>query len=119
MKSDLLLETSPAVRLDANGQPAFTDRGTRLTFDRELVTDDQILAVVRHMAAKFSQPLTLTGDCQIFLRRMARTCAQQGIEVENPELQDYMEEVVALQAAAKVVPFQATASSRSTDSALR
>jgi hypothetical protein len=112
-------ETSPVSYRDANGGHVFSDRGRSLVIEGELatVTDDQIMAVIQHAIAQFGQPLALTGDSQIFVRRMARICAEQGIAVANPELQDYMADAVARQRAKKVIPFRARASRRSTDSA--
>lgn len=114
-KSWLVQEKAPVVHRDTNGERTFNDRGSRLTFDRESVTDDQILAALRHAVDKYGPPLVLTGECQNFARRMARIAADQGIEVDNPELQDVIADVVARRRAAKVIPFKAEVSIGSID----
>lgn len=71
----------------ADGAHLFTDRGNRLTFDRVLVTDDDIRLALLHAQQKFGRQLTLTGDDPVFSARMARLADDLGIVVLNPELQ--------------------------------
>lgn len=64
----------------------FTDRGNRITFDRPLVTDDELRLALLHAREKFGNRLTLTGEDPIFTARMARMADDLGMEVLNPEL---------------------------------
>ena len=70
------------------GDHLFTDMGNRVTFDRELVTDDDIRLLLAHGQQKFGNELTLTGDDPRFRERMARLADDMGLTVLNPELQD-------------------------------
>lgn len=97
------LATSPEIRRDVLGTPLFVDRGDRLTFDREHVSDEAIVECLLEAKARFGGPLVLTGDCPIFKRRMARLAAERGIEVDNPELQDVIQTAIRDQRAKKVV----------------
>ena len=72
---------------DRAGGHLFTDRGNRVTFDRERVTDDEIRLALAHAQHKFGLPLTLTGDDPVFTHRMARLAGDMGISILNPELQ--------------------------------
>lgn len=65
----------------------FTDRGNRLTFDRERVTDDELRLALLHAREKFGHKLTLTGDDPVFTARMAKMADDLGLQVLNPELQ--------------------------------
>ena len=87
LKSRLLRAASPRKHLGVNGQHQFTDRGDRITFDRELVTDDELLSALRHAAATFGGPVELTGDCAVFRERMERVAARHGIAIANPRFQ--------------------------------
>jgi hypothetical protein len=71
---------------DLAGDHLFTDRGSRVTFDRVRVTDDEIRVALAHAQQKFGQPLTLTGDDPIFTERMARLADDMGIGILNPEM---------------------------------
>lgn len=64
----------------------FTDRGNRLTFDRKLVTDDELRLALLHAREKFGNKLTLTGEDPVFTARMARMADDLGIGILNPEL---------------------------------
>lgn len=70
----------------------FTDRGNRLTFDRKLVTDDELRLALLHAREKFGNRLTLTGEDPIFLTRMARMADDLGMRVINPELASIISE---------------------------
>ena len=70
------------------GDHLFTDRGNRITFDREIVTDDDVRLALVHAQQKFGNELTLTGDDPRFKERMARIADDMGMTVLNPELQD-------------------------------
>ena len=72
---------------DQAGVHLFTDRGNRVTFDRERVSDDEIRLALAHEQQKFGLPLTLTGDDPVFTQRMARLADDMGISILNPELQ--------------------------------
>ena len=76
---------------DRAGSHLFTDRGNRVTFDRERVTDDDIGLALAHAQHKFGQPLTLTGGDPVFMHRMARLADDMGISILNPELQQVVE----------------------------
>lgn len=97
------LATSPEIRRDVLGKPLFVDRGDRLTFDREHVSDEAIVECLLEAKSRFGSPLVLTGDCPIFKRRMARLAAERGIEVDNPELQHVIQTAIRDQRAKKVV----------------
>jgi hypothetical protein len=70
----------------------FTDRGNRITFDRELVSDEDILLALAHAQQKFGRQVTLTGDDPVFLARMACLADDMGMAVLNPDLQSAIEE---------------------------
>jgi hypothetical protein len=77
---------------DQAGGLLFTDRGNRVTFDRERVADDEICLALAHAQQKFGLPLTLTGDDLVFSARMARLADDMGISILNPELQVVIEQ---------------------------
>lgn len=77
---------------DQAGSHLFTDRGNRVTFDRERVTDDEIRLALAHAQHKFGLPLTLTGDDPVFTQRMARLADDMGISILNPELQQVVQD---------------------------
>ena len=97
------LATSPEIRRDELGKPLFVDRGDRLTFDREHVSDEAIVECLLEAKSRFGGPLLMTGDCPIFKTRMARLAAERGIEVDNPELQHVIQTAIRDQRAKKVV----------------
>jgi hypothetical protein len=70
----------------------FTDRGNRITFDRELVSDEDILLALAHAKEKFGKQVTLTGDDPVFLARMACLADDMGMVVLNSDLQSAIEE---------------------------
>ena len=72
---------------DSNATHLFTDRGNRITFDRALVSDEDICLALVHAQNKFGKQLTLTGQDSIFTQRMARLADDMGITILNPELQ--------------------------------
>ena len=74
-----------------DGDHLFTDRGSRVTFDRVRVTDDDIQLALVHAQNKFGNNLTLTGDDPLFTARMARLADDMGIGILNPELQVVIE----------------------------
>lgn len=65
----------------------FTDRGNRITFDREHVTDEEIVLALMHSYQKFGSEIFLTGSSFIFKQRMARLATDEGMTILNPELQ--------------------------------
>lgn len=77
---------------DLSGSHLFTDRGSRVTFDRELVTDEDIRMALVHAEHKFGRPLTLTGDDPVFVHRMACIADDLGMAILNPELQSVIAE---------------------------
>ena len=72
---------------DSNAAHLFTDRGNRITFDRALVSDEDICLALIHAQNKYGKQLTLTGQDSIFTERMARLADNMGITILNPELQ--------------------------------
>ncbi|APW48620.1 relaxase/mobilization nuclease domain-containing protein [Rhodoferax antarcticus] len=74
-----------------DGGHLFTDRGSRVTFDRVRVTDEDIQLALVHAQNKFGNNLTLTGDDPLFTARMARLADDMGIGILNPELQVVIE----------------------------
>jgi hypothetical protein len=72
---------------DLNGGHLFTDRGNRVTFDRVLVSDDDILLALVHAEQKFGNQLTLTGDDLVFTVRMACLADDMGMTILNPDMQ--------------------------------
>jgi hypothetical protein len=72
---------------DQAGGHMFTDRGNRITFDREIVSDEDIRLALTHAKQKFGNKLTLTGNDPIFAARMAQMADDMGIVILNPELQ--------------------------------
>ncbi|NOT66131.1 MAG: relaxase/mobilization nuclease domain-containing protein [Methylotenera sp.] len=72
---------------DSNASHLFTDRGNRITFDRALVSDEDILLALVHAQNKFGKQLTLTGQDSVFSERMARLADDMGMAILNPELQ--------------------------------
>ena len=81
------------------GDHLFTDRGSRLTFDRVRVTDDEIRLALVHAQHKFGQPLTLSGNDQVITERMARLADDMGMAISNPEMQPVISAHRALKAA--------------------
>jgi len=90
----LKLATSPEMRRDEFGKFLFADRGDRLTFERDHVSDETIVEGLLEAKSRFGSPLVLIGDCPIFKRRMARLAAERGIEVDNPDLQDVVQSAI-------------------------
>ena len=76
---------------DHAGLHLFTDRGNRVTFDRERVSDDEIRLALAHAQQKFGLPLTLTGADPVFTERMARLADDMGMSILNPELRAVIE----------------------------
>lgn len=72
---------------DSNAAHLFTDRGNRITFDRVLVSDQDICLALIHAQYKFGQQLTLTGQDSVFTERMARLADDMGMTILNQELQ--------------------------------
>ena len=72
---------------DRDAAHLFTDRGNRITFDRVLVTDEDICLALVHAQNKYGKQLTLTGQDSVFTERMARLADNMGITILNPDLQ--------------------------------
>lgn len=102
-QSWMRLATDPKVRRNDLGHQVFVDRGAKLTFEREHVSDDAIVEALLEARNRFGSPLALTGDCAVFNRRMARLATELGIEIENPELQDVVVAAARAQRERKVV----------------
>lgn len=77
---------------DQGGEHLFTDRGSRVTFDRVRVSDEEIRLALMHAQHKFGKQLTLTGDDPAFTKRMARLADDMGMTILNPELQPVIAE---------------------------
>ena len=75
----------PRIKFDKKGCPLVTDRGSRLTFDRVLVSEDEIRSALMLAREKFGEPLTLTGRDPVFRKRMSRLAADMGIRIKNPD----------------------------------
>jgi hypothetical protein len=80
---------------DSNGDLLFIDRGNRVTFDREIVSDDEIRLALLHASRKFGNQIMLTGTDAIFAERMARLAFELNLTVINPELQKLRQEIKA------------------------
>ena len=72
---------------DSNAAHLFTDRGNRITFDRVLVSDEDICLALVHAQNKYGKQLSLTGQDSVFTKRMARLADDMGMTILNPELQ--------------------------------
>ena len=72
---------------DSSATHLFTDRGNRITFDRVLVTDEDICLALVHAQNKYGKQLTLSGQDSVFTERMARLADDLGMTILNPELQ--------------------------------
>ena len=70
---------APMEYRDAQGNHLFTDRGNRVTFDRDIVSDQEIRRALVHEVQQHGSPLTLTGDDPVFVERMARLADELGI----------------------------------------
>lgn len=68
------------------GDPLFTDRGNRVTFDRRHVSDEELRLTLMHAREKFGAAVVLSGSDKVFTERMVKAAAQLGIYVKNPEL---------------------------------
>lgn len=79
----------------------FTDRGNRITFDREHVTDKELRLALLHAREKYGNKLTLTGEDPVFLARMAKMADDLGMTVINPELRPIIAAHQAQKALAK------------------
>lgn len=77
---------------DNNNHRLFTDRGSRITFDRAIVTDDEIRLALLHAQQKFGRHITLSGQDPVFTARMARHADDLGLVVLNPELEPVIEQ---------------------------
>lgn len=74
------------------GTHLFTDRGSRVTFDRAMVTDDDINLALIHTRQKFGNEIMLTGSDPVFTERMARLADDLGMKVLNPAMQSVIEQ---------------------------
>lgn len=102
LKSELDLNTNPREHKDRFGDVKFNERENKITFDREHVSDDDLIDALKFAQSKLGHGLKLTCDDEVFLKRMARSATRHGIKVTNPELQDYIESIQP----PKVVPFR-------------
>ncbi|WNC89601.1 TraI/MobA(P) family conjugative relaxase [Paraburkholderia sp. FT54] len=82
----------------ATGEPVFVDKGTRLTFDRQAVTDQDLALTMLHAREKWGNTIVLTGGDAIFVERMVKAAVSAGMTVRNPELQPVQARYIALQA---------------------
>ncbi|NGO98084.1 hypothetical protein BJL96_27870 [Burkholderia cenocepacia] len=71
----------------ASGATAFVDKGNKLTFDRKVVTDQDIDLALFHAREKWGRGIVLTGGDTVFTQRMVRAAVHAGLTVKNPELQ--------------------------------
>lgn len=70
-----------------SGNPVFVDRGHKLTFDREIVSDQDLTLALLHAREKWRSGIVLTGNDPVFTERMVKAAVEAGITVKNPELQ--------------------------------
>lgn len=89
----------------ASGATAFVDKGNRLTFDRKIVTDQDIDLALFHAREKWGRGIVLTGGDTVFTQRMVRAAVRAGLKVNNPELQQmqaaFAEQLAATGSSAK------------------
>ncbi|MDR5791677.1 relaxase/mobilization nuclease domain-containing protein [Caballeronia sp. LP003] len=78
------------------GSTVFVDRGNKLTFDRKLVSDDDLKIALLHAREKWGGGIVLTAGDAAFTQRMVRAAVEAGITVKNPELQQ-MQSIVKAQ----------------------
>jgi hypothetical protein len=71
----------------ASGDTVFVDRGHKLTFDRQVVTDQDLTLTLLHAREKWRSGIVLTGGDWAFTERMVKAAVEAGITVKNPELQ--------------------------------
>ncbi|MES2879176.1 MAG: relaxase/mobilization nuclease domain-containing protein [Pseudomonadota bacterium] len=76
---------------DLENSHLYTDRGNRVTFDRVMVTNEEIQLALLHAQSKFGRQITLTGDDVEFAQRMACLADDMGLIVLNPDLQATIE----------------------------
>lgn len=69
-----------------NGGLLFVDKGNKLTFDRKLVTDDDLKLALLHSREKWGNRIVLTGADAVFMQRMVKAAVELGMEVGNPDL---------------------------------
>lgn len=69
----------PIAHCDDAGNHQYTDRGGKLTFDREHVTDTEIHVALLAAEEKFGGPVKLLGDDPVFVDRMARIAGEFAI----------------------------------------
>jgi len=103
-KTRVHLDSSPRYHRNITGEVMFIEWAERITFDREYVSDDDLIAALHHAAATFSSEnkVSLSGDDEVFTQRMAKLATRLGYEVKNKELQGYIESIRP----PKVVPFR-------------
>lgn len=82
----------------ATGESVFVDKGSRLTFDRKTVTDQDLALTMLHAREKWGRSIVLTGGDAIFVERMVKAAVNAGITVRNRELQPVQARYIALQA---------------------
>ncbi|MFL9855108.1 relaxase/mobilization nuclease domain-containing protein [Paraburkholderia madseniana] len=82
----------------ATGDPVFVDKGTKLTFDRQAVTDQDLALTMLHAREKWGRTIVLTGGDAIFVERMVKAAVSAGMTVRNPELQPVQARYIAQQA---------------------
>lgn len=72
---------------------AFIDEGRRLTFGRDKVDDESLLASIRYAQTKWGNTLHLSGGDQVFRERVVRLAAELGLKFANPDLQQLQEQL--------------------------
>lgn len=70
---------SPMEHHDQEGHHLFTDRGSDVTFGRDVVSDQEIRRALVHGLQKYGSPLRLFGDDPIFTSRMVKLAEELGI----------------------------------------
>jgi hypothetical protein len=78
---DFMDTWEPIAHRTEAGALLFNDRGNKLTFDRDIVSDDEIRLTLANAQQRYGCPLHLTGDDQIFTARMVRLADEMGIEI--------------------------------------
>lgn len=82
----------------AQGELVLVDRGSRLTFDRQSVTDEDLAVTMLHAREKWGPSIVLTGGDAVFTERMVKAAVDAGMTVRNPELQEAQARYIALRA---------------------
>lgn len=79
LRFDWAMLEIPTEHKTESGDPLFTEKGNKLSFDKDKVSDDEICLALSHAKQKFGLPLMLTGNDPVFVSRMARLADSMGL----------------------------------------